>query len=81
MSEVEKILQSREQEYGDALENFEMIGKIWGALLQIDPIPPYQIALMMDALKTVRLFANYDHEDSWLDKEGYTKLGHRIVTQ
>jgi hypothetical protein len=79
--EINKILDDRQNEYGDALENFETIGKIWGALLKIDAIPPHQIALMMDALKTVRLFKNPQHLDSWLDKEGYTKHGKDIVTQ
>jgi hypothetical protein len=81
MSKIENILASRQDEYGDAVDNFEKIGKIWGALLEIDPVPPYQVALMMDALKTVRLFRSPDHEDSWLDKQGYTQHGYEIATQ
>lgn len=81
MSKVERILAAREADYGDALENFEKIGRVWGALLDIDDIPPYQVALMMDALKTVRLFRNPSHEDSWLDKEGYTAHGKDIATR
>lgn len=79
MSKIELILAAREDEYGSAQENFEKIGKVWAALLEIEEIPPYQVALMMDALKTVRLFRNPDHEDSWLDKEGYTKHGKEIA--
>jgi hypothetical protein len=81
MSKVETILAMREAQYGDAGENFEKIGRVWGALLDIDDIPPYQVALMMDALKTVRLFRNPEHEDSWLDKQGYTQHGRDIATQ
>jgi hypothetical protein len=81
MSKVETILAMREAQYGDAGENFEKIGRVWGALLDIDDIPPYQVALMMDALKTVRLFKNPEHEDSWLDKQGYTQHGRDIATQ
>ena len=81
MSNVETILAMREAQYGDAGENFEKIGRVWGALLDIDDIPPYQVALMMDALKTVRLFRNPEHEDSWLDKQGYTQHGRDIATQ
>jgi hypothetical protein len=81
MSKVETILASRQDEYGDALDNFEKIGKIWGALLDRDEIPAYQVALMMDALKTVRLFRSPEHEDSWLDKQGYTQHGYEIATQ
>lgn len=81
MSKIEKILADRQHQYGDALDNFEKIGKVWGALLEIDQIPPYQVALMMDALKTVRLFQNPSHEDSWLDKQGYTEHGRDIATR
>lgn len=77
--QIDAILAARESEYGDARENFEKIGKVWAALLEIEEIPAYQVALMMDALKTVRLFRNPDHEDSWLDKEGYTKHGREIT--
>lgn len=79
--ELKKILDNRQEEYGDALENFETIGRIWAALLDIDDIKPWQVALMMDALKTVRLFKNPSHEDSWLDKEGYTQHGKDIATR
>jgi hypothetical protein len=78
--EVKAVLSERQNLYGDALENFEIIGKVWGALLQRDQIPPYQVALMMDALKTVRLFRNGKHLDSWLDKQGYTQHGKDIAT-
>lgn len=82
MSKVNEILQDREDEYGDAQENFDTIGKIWGALLKLDePIPAWQVALMMDSLKTVRLFQNPTHEDSWLDKEGYIYHARDIVTR
>jgi hypothetical protein len=81
MSKVETILAEREADYGDAGQNFEKIGKVWGALLEIDDIPAYQVALMMDALKTVRLMRNPEHEDSWLDKEGYTAHGKDIASR
>ena len=81
MSKINKVLSDRQNDYGDALENFETIGKIWGALLGIDPVKPWQVALMMDALKTVRLFKNPTHEDSWVDKECYIYHAHDIVTR
>jgi hypothetical protein len=34
---------------------------------------------MMDSLKTVRLFNNPNHEDSWLDKQGYVQHGKEIA--
>ena len=79
MPEVNDVLKDRQNDYGDAEANFEKIGKIWGALLDIDPIEPYKVALLMDALKTVRLFNNATHTDSWLDKYGYIYHAHEIV--
>lgn len=79
MSQLNKILSERQEQYGSAEENFNDIGIIWGALLHIDPIPAYQVALLMDALKTVRCFNNPSHKDSWLDKQGYISHGIEIV--
>jgi hypothetical protein len=79
MSEVKKVLTDRQAEYGDALDNFEKIGKIWAALLDIEPISPHKVALMMDALKTVRLFKNPKHNDSYIDKHGYIEHAREIA--
>ena len=68
---VEKILEERQDHYGDAEEAFTQVGRIWGALLKIDDIPAHEVALLMDALKSVRLFNNPTHEDSYDDKHGY----------
>jgi len=77
---VEEILAERLEEYGDAYTEFTAIGRVWSAFLKLeDDIPAYQVALMMDALKSVRLFHNPYKDDSWLDKEGYTKHGKEIM--
>ena len=78
---VNEILADRQEEYGDSYTNFTTIGRLWGALLQIEEIPPHQVALMMDALKSVRVFANPLHEDSWNDKIGYIQLTKEIVVK
>jgi len=77
---VEEILAERLEEYGDAYTEFTAIGRVWSAFLKLeDDIPAYQVALMMDALKSVRLFHNPYKDDSWLYKEGYTKHGKEIM--
>ena len=70
---IRAILEQRQMHHGDFYSNFLTIGKIWGALLDIDAIEPYKVALMMDAFKSVRAFNNPEHEDNWLDKFGYTQ--------
>ena len=76
---VDEILTERLAEYGDAHTEFTRIGRIWGALLNMDDLAPYEVALMMDALKSVRITKNPFHEDSWIDKQGYIKHGMMIV--
>tara|TARA_R110000868_G_scaffold138395_1_gene352510 strand:+ start:1075 stop:1326 length:252 start_codon:yes stop_codon:yes gene_type:complete len=73
--QVEAILADRQELHGDAELNFTMIGRMWGALLQIEDIPPHVVALMYDSGKSVRCMANQDHVDNWLDKLGYTQHG------
>ena len=80
MSErIEALIKERGKMYGDAIQNFTAIGRGWGAILNTEDIPPHQVALMMDFLKTVRCSINPTHEDSWTDKLGYTELGKRIA--
>lgn len=76
---LKTILDQRQAEYGDAQKSFTDIGIIWGALLGIPPLPSYQVALLMDSLKTYRCFNNPGHKDSWLDKQGYTQHGLEIA--
>jgi len=71
--QIREILEQRQMHHGDFYSNFLTIGKIWGALLGVEPIEPYKVGLMMDAFKTVRAFNNPQHEDNWLDKVGYTQ--------
>jgi hypothetical protein len=71
--QIREILEERQMHHGDFYFNFLTIGKIWGALLGVQPIEPYKVGLMMDAFKTVRAFNNPQHEDNWLDKVGYTQ--------
>jgi len=73
---LNKILNDRQKEYGDAKENFRKIGVMWGIILDLPfPIAEYQVAQMMIALKIQRISANPDHQDSWLDIQGYAKHG------
>jgi hypothetical protein len=76
---VDKVLEERQSIYGDAETNFNKVGQIWATLLQIEDIPAWQVALMLDAYKTVRCFANPIWEDSWDDKIGYTIHGRKIA--
>ena len=76
---VKEILDARQSENGSARKNITTICRMWGAILGIEDIEPEIVALMFDAAKSVRIVANPKHEDSWIDKEGYTHHGKEIV--
>lgn len=78
---IDALLEQRQEDYGDAVNNFRTIGRIWGAFLGISDIPPHVVALMMDGLKSVRCIANPLHTDSWNDKHGYTSHGQEIASE
>jgi len=78
-NQVTEILNDRNNEYGSALAYFAQTGRGGGAILGIDDIPAWKVALMMDFFKTIRCSVNPAHEDSWLDKQGYTQHGQEIA--
>lgn len=81
LSKAEKLINGqRARDYGDAYENHARIAEGWnvimrGALSNSGYLTPAHVALMMDWLKTCRLLTTLHHEDSWIDKAGYTALG------
>ena len=82
---AEKLVNGpRAKDYGDAYENHGRIAEGWNIILRgvlRDPgyFTPAHVALMMDWVKTSRLLETIDHEDSWIDKAGYTALGAEFV--
>lgn len=74
----------RAKDYGDAYDNHARIAEGWnvimrGAINSHGYLTPAHIALMMDWVKTSRLIETIDHQDSWIDKAGYTALGSEFV--
>ena len=67
----------RAKDYGDARDNFDRIAAGWNIIIEnLDgPVTAKHVALMMDWVKTARLLETIDHEDSWIDKCGYSALG------
>jgi hypothetical protein len=42
-------------------------------------LEPYDVALMMDDVKSARLCETPDHRDSWVDKAGYSACGAEVA--
>jgi len=87
LQKAEKLINGpRAKDYGDAYENHARIADGWnvivnGAMLSHGYLTPAHVILMMDWLKTSRLVETIDHEDSWIDKAGYTALGAEFVSR
>ena len=81
LAKAEKLINGqRAKDYGDAYQNHERIADGWNVIVQeamanSGHLTPAHVALMMDWLKTCRLLTTINHEDSWVDKAGYTALG------
>jgi len=70
----------RAKDYGDAHENHSRIAAGWniiveGAMKSHGYLTASHVALMMDWVKSARLVENIEHQDSWIDKCGYSALG------
>lgn len=73
----------RADQYGDAFDTHERIGIMWSAILGLGygSIRAVDVALCMDAVKTIRAVKNPQYEDSWVDKAGYSALGAEFGTR
>lgn len=73
----EIVAGDREQTYGDPGKNIKMIADFWSVYLGI-PVTADDVCNMMCLLKTARLRNTPAHEDSMIDRIGYTILQEMI---
>jgi len=66
------VSNDRLKQYGHPLDNFTDIGKVWGMILNTDPIPPEIVGLMMAGLKLCRQ-KFLPKRDNLVDLAGYAK--------
>jgi len=78
LDQAKKLINGpRAKDYGDAYDNHQRIADGWNVIVNAAEgnLTPAHVALMMDWVKTARLLETMDHEDSWIDKCGYSALG------
>ena len=61
----------RAEDYGDAYENHERVAQLWSVILKQD-VSVSQVYQCLTALKLARLIVTPTHQDSWVDKCGYS---------
>lgn len=75
----------RQDKYGNAEDSFQVIADFWNTYLcakypqAVSIISPFDVAMMMDLMKTARLTQTPNHRDSLVDKAGYVALGYRTL--
>ena len=62
---------SRNEQYGDYEDNWIRIGELWGTLLEIEPIPPHMVGVMLATMKLSRIVSNTNHMDNYIDALAY----------
>lgn len=75
---TDKLLASRRATYGDRIQNMIDIATIWSTLLGVE-IQPWQVPLMMSAVKFHRLFQTPDYSDSVDDVDGWMKIFREVM--
>jgi hypothetical protein len=71
---AELVSGDRELQYGDSTQNLKTLAELWRSLIGID-LESAQVALMLAALKLMRLAHDHTHTDSWVDLAGYAAIG------
>jgi hypothetical protein len=76
---VQLITGDRDDDYGDAFDDFTRTGKMWAPILGLDEVTPEQVALCMIILKVRRITVSPGKRDHWVDIIGYAALGGEIA--
>lgn len=74
LQEADRLVDGERQwAYDHPYDNCVRIGRMWGVILDTDPIPPEKVALMMCGLKLVREMHRHKR-DNLVDLAGYAKV-------
>jgi hypothetical protein len=80
LEEADRLVSvDRQKQYGHPREDFTRIGKIWGAILQTEPVAPEKVALCMVGVKISRE-VNAHKRDNLVDGAGYFKCADLILS-
>jgi hypothetical protein len=77
---LKKIMEDRQEDYGDFKENFRLISVIFNVILHDklkDDIEPYQVGQLMMGLKLYRATRKYK-ADNYDDLEIYSKMAKEL---
>lgn len=81
LAEAEKcVCTDREEQYGNAENNFALIARLWREYLDTDnAITAHDVAIMMALLKIARIASGQTKEDNYVDLCGYAACAGEIA--
>jgi len=69
---------SRDAHYGNPIDNFDRISKIWSVILGVE-VSPEDVAMCMAGLKMARYASKSGFQpDTWIDIAGYAGCGYEV---
>jgi hypothetical protein len=72
LAEADRLVNGpRQADYGHPIDDFTRTGRIWGAILETEDVPPEKVALCMVGVKMSRE-VNRPKRDNRVDMAGYT---------
>lgn len=74
----ECVTGTRQQDYGEAEDNFTNIARLWAAYLDTG-ISAVDVAVMMAMVKIARIKSGRYHEDNFIDLAGYAACAGEIA--
>lgn len=78
LQEAQRLVHGdRQASYGHPIEDFTRTGRMWGAILGTDDVPPEKVALCMIAVKMSRE-CNRPKRDNAVDMAGYAETLHMV---
>lgn len=78
LQEAQRLVHGdRQASYGHPIEDFTRTGRMWGAILGTDDVPPEKVALCMIAVKMSRE-CNRPKRDNAVDIAGYAETLHMV---
>ncbi len=76
--EIKEIIKERGDDYGRPDLFMGQLAQVWSAMLG-KHLSANQVVAMMIAFKSIRACNNPRHEDSFIDVQGYGKIGQDIL--
>lgn len=75
---VKEMVDSRKAVYGDPIDTFTRMAQMWSAIIGHE-IQPWEVPLMMVAVKMIRTTQAPDYSDNSDDVEGYLDIFRTII--